>query len=1093
MPESTEPAPSTNKAKQTAYLVCEGALCQCAAGAAPVKLKVTSHKKAYINNNKLLATEKDVTFDEQGHFGTCSFKVYPSNACVPAVQQWLKPYKDIEVENNKVLTDQSQLMCSTGGTITIKMHGQQQTVNAGQAENMDRTIATQVNPLADLAPLAEAGKKVKVNSITGELVDDPKYKPVTTQKIQTVKSVKESPTDKDPSDICVRPGQEIKFTAQCEGTEPLVCWKLQGKAEPIYFLQHGPVYKTGFPEVGKYVIEGYGTGIDSNLDVDTQINKDNKRVLRGTTYTECMLDILVQNNKLIGIRHLESKNIIPGKVDNKAGIHVRIGVPVTFEPVYLMPPIQEEIDHLILVIKDAAGNEVQRSKGAPNIVFAAQNSAVNYKVEAYFDNSEAAPFTYPFRTAHNTVSVVAASGLKEENDKIRPGTKLTFSVSKFKFADEELQEEVLNAELDNIRWYENADAPVAIGKTTYSNIYQKEGEYIVTCSVKAKSAGWFTLAKNKDEADDWHFKVTRNYPTAIEKKTEGKVKVGKKITFELKGIFEIDHTDAATITWQLTGPDTITTKGSYAFVFTPRKNGAYVLTATMNGQSKDFDFECITCEIVKGWWTDADGNILTGKDDEEEPKNTIGFAGWEQEVVAAFKHVGLNDEEVTLEVFQKNNVFADVSVFKKDVKVLNTGNGATCSVKLDASIKDKIKKNSAIGSEDALLYFTVKAKNGLKVINDGMMLPESGSYLNVDGDVRIKTYFADNNDTRRYSTASLDTPVYIQVKSTNLIGEELELEIWKSIDWESDKALGSRFTFKVDKYGMASLKLNMKLIKPELPTPKDSVSIYVKIYNKNTRTELTGEFTFKLTMYKTLATSASSIGTTKAFVVVDASKGEKNKVKENDCYCLKQGAVKKSCNGDGCLISEENYNLTATKLGVEVEIMKAIAKQESKRNSFWEDGQATILFERHKMWIYLKESGKTQDELEVLKEKYPKIVNNSAGEYGAYSEQYEKLKIAKQIDYSSALKSCSWGKFQVMGFNYKVSFSSPEEMEMAVNKCELQQFKFFIGYLENTNGLIQAIKDKDWELIAKKYNGASWKATNPDYASNIEKYYDELK
>ncbi|RAV30766.1 N-acetylmuramidase domain-containing protein [Sinomicrobium soli] len=212
------------------------------------------------------------------------------------------------------------------------------------------------------------------------------------------------------------------------------------------------------------------------------------------------------------------------------------------------------------------------------------------------------------------------------------------------------------------------------------------------------------------------------------------------------------------------------------------------------------------------------------------------------------------------------------------------------------------------------------------------------------------------------------------------------------------------------------------------------------------------------------------------------------------CYCKLQGLLNTSCGGKGSSITDELYEQESERLGVESAIMHAIAKQESKRNSFWEEEQATILFERHKMWKYLKEDlGKTDEELKKLKDQYPNIVNNNSGGYGSYADQYEKLRIAKGIDYTSALKSCSWGKFQVMGFNYDVAFETPEKMEKAVNTCEVQQFKFFIGYLENTNGLIQAMKDKDWEKIAEKYNGSSWQTFNPEYADNLKDYYDEFK
>jgi len=875
MPESTEQQPANNKPKQSAYLVCEGALCKCDAGAAPVKLKVDSHKKAYINNNKLLATVKDVKFElPTAPFVTCKNIPSQNKTCQPQFEKWTKPYKDIEVEGNQVITDKSELKCiAYGGTITIEMHGQQQEVNETQANNVDRNIATQVNPLADFVPLnIDTAKTVRVNSISGELVDDPKYKSVTGQQIAVVKSEKKD----DHVDIYVRPGQEVEFKTVHKGEASLVSWKLTSAKGPMHFLQHGPIYKTSFPEVGKYTIEGYGTGGDNNLDVDTKIVdgtvKGTKEIKKRGDDKECMLDILVQDNKLTGIRHLPSENIIAGKVGDKTGVHVRIGVPVTFEPVYLMPPIQKEIDHLILVIKDASGNEVQRTKGTSNIIFAAQNSSAMYSAEAYFDNSDAKPFIYLFKTAANSVSVIAASGMKYEGDKIRTGTTLTFTVSKFKFENDDVQEELVHAELANIKWYESSNEPVAIGTTSYSKVYSREGKFVVTCAVLEKSAGWFNTKKN--EADDWNFTVTRNYPTAIEQKSEGKVKVGKKVIFELKSIFDVTYEDERTIHWQLTGPENRTLEKSHYFILTPNQNGVYKLTVSMNGKSIDKTFECITCEIVNGWWTDSDGNILTGDDD--EPSNTIGSAGWKQQVVATFQHVGLNGEEVTLEVFDKD-VNGTTSVYTKDFKVPDAKNAVTCSFQLDDVVKNKIKENSL--SSSGLLYFTVKSKNGLKLIYSGLALPKNENYLEVNDTVRVRAYFADNNDTKRYSTAALYTPVYLQVKTKNLIDEELEFEIWSSKS--SSKPLTSRYAFQVDKYGMASIKLNMKAFESELPTAKDSTTAYFKIYIKKTGHQpFTGENKPKLTVYKTLATSPASIGTTKAFVVVDVSEGEKNNVKQ---------------------------------------------------------------------------------------------------------------------------------------------------------------------------------------------------------------------
>lgn len=222
---------------------------------------------------------------------------------------------------------------------------------------------------------------------------------------------------------------------------------------------------------------------------------------------------------------------------------------------------------------------------------------------------------------------------------------------------------------------------------------------------------------------------------------------------------------------------------------------------------------------------------------------------------------------------------------------------------------------------------------------------------------------------------------------------------------------------------------------------------------------------------------------------VEVSEEGKNK----ECFCKNQGLSQESCNGKGCNIDDKVYEDAAKSLGVEVAALKAIGKKESSGNGFYSVGQAKILFERHIMHKQLKNTGYTTTQLNDLKNQYPKIVNPVSGGYGKYSEQYEKLKTAKTIDYDCAIKSCSWGKFQVMGFHYAKLYSNPKELEEAMNMCERQHFEYFIQFLKTTNGLIDALKNRDWETVATKYNGSAWEKNNPTYADDLKKYYNEFK
>ena len=215
-------------------------------------------------------------------------------------------------------------------------------------------------------------------------------------------------------------------------------------------------------------------------------------------------------------------------------------------------------------------------------------------------------------------------------------------------------------------------------------------------------------------------------------------------------------------------------------------------------------------------------------------------------------------------------------------------------------------------------------------------------------------------------------------------------------------------------------------------------------------------------------------------------------IEDDVCFCLSQGLVKKSCGGNGCNINDNDYEIAAKELGIEKEVLMAIAKQESKGSSFQAVKQATILFERHKMYSLLIKKGNTKASVDALSIEHPSIVNKNSGGYNDMTS-YDKLKTAKSIDYDCAVQSCSWGKFQVMGFHYANLYSSPRELEKAMNMCELQQFKYFVLYLKKTNGMVNALKSKNWEEIATLYNGPKWKEKNPEYANNIKRYYNQFK
>ncbi|WP_457748947.1 N-acetylmuramidase domain-containing protein, partial [Sulfurimonas sp.] len=211
------------------------------------------------------------------------------------------------------------------------------------------------------------------------------------------------------------------------------------------------------------------------------------------------------------------------------------------------------------------------------------------------------------------------------------------------------------------------------------------------------------------------------------------------------------------------------------------------------------------------------------------------------------------------------------------------------------------------------------------------------------------------------------------------------------------------------------------------------------------------------------------------------------------CFCAAQGKSV-SCSGDGVSISNKDFEDLEKILGVEKEVLKAIALVESgSRGAFYKNKtprHATILYERHYMKDFLdKKIGK--EKRIALQKKHPDLIGNyKAGSYGTYNYQIKRLELAKKIDKDGAVYACSWGRFQVMGANYSPLYSSLRELETAQNQCETQQMALFFQFLVQ-NRLSSAMKNKEWRKIARKYNGPAY-AKNA-YHTKMETAYKKLK
>lgn len=143
---------------------------------------------------------------------------------------------------------------------------------------------------------------------------------------------------------------------------------------------------------------------------------------------------------------------------------------------------------------------------------------------------------------------------------------------------------------------------------------------------------------------------------------------------------------------------------------------------------------------------------------------------------------------------------------------------------------------------------------------------------------------------------------------------------------------------------------------------------------------------------------------------------------------------------------------------------------------FRSDKRPQILFERHIFRKYTNQQ---------FSKKYPDL-SGPQGNYGNLSLQYEKLERAlalcqqQGLGSEPALKACSWGIGQVMGFNHALAgYDSATKMVEAMVMSEDQQLWAMVNFLDNS-GLAKHLRLQNWAAFARGYNGPSYAANKYD-------------
>lgn len=171
---------------------------------------------------------------------------------------------------------------------------------------------------------------------------------------------------------------------------------------------------------------------------------------------------------------------------------------------------------------------------------------------------------------------------------------------------------------------------------------------------------------------------------------------------------------------------------------------------------------------------------------------------------------------------------------------------------------------------------------------------------------------------------------------------------------------------------------------------------------------------------------------------------------------------------DKTTLTAADFRRAADAIGCSVPAIRAVCAIEAPRGGFLPSGWPVILFERH---IFSRLTGRKFDI------SHPAISSPKAGGYVGGEHEHARLDAAVALDRVAALQSASWGRFQIMGFNYAAAgFATLQAFINAMFAGEPEQLDAFVGFIKS-QGLADELRELRWADFARRYNGA-------DYARN---------
>ena len=179
--------------------------------------------------------------------------------------------------------------------------------------------------------------------------------------------------------------------------------------------------------------------------------------------------------------------------------------------------------------------------------------------------------------------------------------------------------------------------------------------------------------------------------------------------------------------------------------------------------------------------------------------------------------------------------------------------------------------------------------------------------------------------------------------------------------------------------------------------------------------------------------------------------------------------------GAGLPLTDDDVARAARVLDVDEAAVRAVIQVEAASFGFDEKRRPRILFEPHILYRELRGVQRADAvDLGLARRTW----SEGRKLYGRTMDaRYRQLDQACLINRPAAIKACSWGLGQVMGFNYRVAgFATIEAFVEAMKESEGEHLLAMAAFIKS-NGLDRHLRARDWAAFARGYNG-------PGYAKN---------